>query len=158
MSKRVDERGETLANLKVYQKAKDLSTITLRVCKLKADDEKENQTHLPKRFSGIARILQEDAIRIGSNILIANEIYIGPNTETDARLRGLAERFRLIEEARRLTFDIEHAIRTVNESYHLKDSTFYSYIDAILQTRKLLIAWRQSDQLALRLLTQEPRR
>lgn len=143
MAQRVDERTPTRTELEAYNKALKLNDHVLSVCKPK--EKNVNNHHIPKRNLGIARQLMESCVELGADILEANEIYVGPNLNTEQRLENYAERIRTQDHARRLTYRMEHIFRVLYFDKPFAESTTKMMMDLLCETRALLIKWKESD-------------
>lgn len=151
MSQRVDERNPTAINLEVYTKALKLSEFTFSVCKPK--DKNVNNKHLPKRHMTIANTLKDLVIRIGADILEANEIYVGANVGSDDRANNYKRRIALEEDAKSCTYRMEHIIRILHNEHPFANNTLTYWASLLCETRALLIKWKDSESAMLRSLS-----
>lgn len=115
----------------------------MSVCKPK--DKNVNNHHIPKRNVGIGKMLMEAAIELGADILDADTIPVGANMPDESKIKNYKERIKLQGHARRLTFRIEHIFRILYEDKPFAESTTKYMMDLICETRKLIVAWRNSD-------------
>ncbi len=143
MSLRVDERKPTLTELDVYAKCLKLTDHTLSVCKVK--EKKTNTHHIVKRQLKLGYKLIDLCIDIGANIIEANNIYIGENINVESRIDNLNARIKLQDEAKRLTYRMEHIIRVMHFNRPFADSTLTYWVSLLLETRNLLIKWKEKD-------------
>ena len=143
MAQRVDERTPTRTELEAYNTCLKLNDHVLSVCKPK--DKNVNNHHIPKRNLGLARQLMDNCVELGADILEANEIYVGANMHTEQRLANYAERIRIQDHARRLTYRMEHIFRVLHFDKPFAESTTKYMMDLLCETRALIIAWKDSD-------------
>lgn len=153
MSLRVDERQETLAELDVYNKCLKLTDHTLSVCKVK--ENKTNNKHIVKRQLKLGYKLIDMAVEIGANILEANNIYVGKNTSKENRIKNYYARIELQDGAKRLTYRMEHTIRVLHFNRPFAESTINYWVDLLMETRNLLIKWKEKDVYTLNKIIQE---
>lgn len=150
MSLRVDERKPKQIYLEAYDKALKLTDHVMSVCKPK--DKNINTKHIPKRNAGLGRQLMEAAIELGADILEANNIYVGSNQDTEVRIRNYEDRIRLEENAKRLTYRMEHIFRVLHFDRPFAESTSHYMMDLLCETRDLLIGWKESEIRAVKAL------
>ena len=143
MAQRLDEREPTLTDLDVYNKLLKLSDHTISVCKPK--DKNVNNKHIPKRFTNIGNMLIEYVVTIGADIIEANELFVGENLNREARIANYRRRVWLQEDAKSLTFRMEHLIRTLHTHSPFADSTITYWMALLTETRSLLTKWRDRD-------------
>ena len=149
MSQRVDERFPTLSKLKVYDKCLKLTDHTLNVCKIK-DNGNNTKKHLVKRQSKIGQYLIEIVIQVGADILEANNKYVEKNLNKDDQIRNYKKRLELEEHAKSLTYRMEHIIRVLHFNRPFDESTIGYWIELLMETRELLIKWKESDYSSLK--------
>lgn len=94
----------------------------------------------------------EDAVELGADILEANEIYVGTNLDPEQRLQNYKDRIELQDHAKRLTYRIEHIFRILHFDRPFAESTSSYMMDLLCESRKLIIAWRESDMRAAKQL------
>lgn len=143
MAQRTDERAKTPDELEVYTKALKLSDHILSVCKPR--DNKPNNHHIPKRNAGIGRMMMDDVVAIGADILEANNIYVGTNIDDAVKLEHYENRIALQEHAKKLTFRIEHIFKVLHFDQPFAESTCKYMMDLLTETRELLTNWRESE-------------
>lgn len=154
MSQRVDQRDPTKVELLAYDKALKLTDHILSVCKPK--EQNVNTKHIPKRNVGLGRQLMDAAVEMGADILEANSIYVGANLPYNDRLANYKRRIALQENAKRLTFRIEHIFRVLHFDRPFADSTTTYMMALVTETRDVIAAWRDSEvQTAKRLKEQK---
>lgn len=151
MAIRVDERSQTRTELLVYDKALKLSDHVLSICKPK--DKNVNNHHIPKRNMNIGRIMTEEVIEIGANILEANRCYVGQNLNIEDRKLNYRRRIMLQERSIRLTYRMEHVFRILHFDKEFAESTSKYFMDLLCETRELLIKWKESDSATLKSLS-----
>ena len=150
MSQRTDQRNPTRVELEAYNKCLKLSEHVMSVCKPK--DKNVNTHHIPKRNTGLGRMLMESCVEMGADILEANMIYVGNNLDAETRLRNYSERIALQDHAKRLSFRMEHIFRILHFDRPFAESTSSYMMDLLVETRDLITAWRESDlKMALQL-------
>lgn len=142
LSLRVDQRDPTLIELDAYNKLLKLSDHILSVCKPK--DKNANAHHIPKRHAGIGRMMVEEVVAIGADILEANEIYVGNNLDADSHISHLRKRIELQDDAIWRTYRIEHIFRVLHFDYGFAESTAKYMMDMLCETRGLLVKWKDS--------------
>lgn len=147
---RTDQRSPTRVELDCYNKVLKLSDHIMSVSKPK--DKNVNTKHIPKRNLGLGRQLMEDAVELGADILEANEIYVGTNLDPEQRLQNYKDRIELQDHAKRLTYRIEHIFRILHFDRPFAESTSSYMMDLLCESRKLIIAWRESDMRAAKQL------
>lgn len=143
MSMRVDQRSPTLVELEVYNKCLKLTDHTLSVCKVK--ENKTNNKHIVKRQLRMGQMLVELVVQIGADIIEANNKYVGGNLNNEDRQRHYKERLLLQEHAKSLTYRMEHIIRVLHFNRPFADSTITYWITLLVDTRNLLIKWKEKD-------------
>lgn len=143
MSLRVDQRKPTLVELDVYQKCLKLTDHTLSVCKVK--ESKTNNHHILKRQLKLGYKLVDLVIEIGANILEANNIYVGNNLNINDRIANYQKRIELQNNSKLLTYRMEHIIRVMHFNRPFADSTLTYWISLLIETRNLLIKWKEKD-------------
>lgn len=150
MSRRVDERQATLPELEVYNKILKLTNHTLNVCKVK--ENKTNNKHLVKRQLKIGQQLIDIVIDMGADVLEANNIYVGVNLNVKDRVKNYYKRIDLQAQAKSLTYRMEHIIRVLQFDRPFADSTITYWISLLVETRQLLIKWKDSNIEDLKML------
>lgn len=150
MSKRVDEREQTLVCFDVYQKLLNLSDFTFSVCKPK--EKNVNNKHIPKRLISVGNMAIETVTEIGALILEANDKYVGKNIDIETRIVRYQRRIETEELTKSLTYRLEHIIRTLHKQCEFADSTITYWIGLLVDTRRLIVAWRDSDMAELNAL------
>ena len=143
MSQRVDERDPTLTELDCYNKILKLTDHVMHVCKPK--DKNVNDKHIPKKNVGLGRILMDETITIGADIIEANMINVRRNLQWEVLIQNYAERRKLQEHAIRLTYRVEHIFRVLHFDKPFAESTNRYMMELLTETRNLLMAWRESD-------------
>ena len=143
MSQRTDEREPTRVELDCYNKLLKLSDHTLSVCKPK--DRNVNNKHIAKRHANLGHKLEDLVIEIGADILEANEIYVNSNLNVETRKKNFRDRIKLQNHALRQTYRMEHIIRTLHYNRPFADSTITYWMDLLVETRRMIKAWRDSD-------------
>ncbi len=151
MSRRIDERTQTLSNFDVYQKLLDLSDFTFSVCKPK--EKNVNKKHIPKRLICIGNMAIEAVTEMGALIMEANDIYVGKNIEPELRAHRYAERIDIENSVKMLTYRLEHIARILHKQVEFADSTITHWVGLLVETRKLIEKWRESDVEELHKLT-----
>ena len=144
MSLRVDQRADTLPELEVYSKCIKLTSHTMSVCKIKENGSTNNK-HLVKRQIKVGEMLVNIVIQIGTNILEANNKYVKENLNLKDRLQNYEKRLELQEEAKSLTYKVEHIIRVLHFDRPFADSTLTYWMELLTETRNLLVKWKQND-------------
>lgn len=143
LSQRVDQRQETLVSLATYQKLLKLSQHTYNVCKVK--ENKSNRKHIIKRQLKTGQQLIDIVNEIGAYILEANNIYVGSNLDKEYLAYNYKRRIKLEDNAKSLTFRMEHLIRVLNFNRPFADSTITYWVKLLVETRQLLSKWRDSE-------------
>lgn len=143
MSQRVDERDPTRIDLDCYNKVLELTDHVISVCKQK--DKNVNNKHIPKKNASIGKILMDAAVEIGADILEANEIYVGSNLHPELLKKHYTQRRDLQEHAIRMSYRVEHVFRVLHFDTPFAPSTNRYMMKLLTETRKVLIAWRDSD-------------
>lgn len=143
MAQRKDQRNPTAANLECYDRALELSAFTMRMCKPK--EKNQNGRHVIKRQLPVANKLMETILEIGSDILEANQYYVGANSSAETLAKHYRERIRLQETALSMTFRAEHIFATLDEDRPFEDSTLSCFMGLLTETRRLIVAWHSSD-------------
>lgn len=151
MSRRIDERTQTLVNFDVYQKLLDLSDFTFSVCKPK--EKNINNKHIPKRLISVGNMAIEAVTEIGALIMEANDIYVGKNIEPPERLQRYVERVELESNAKMITYRLEHIMRVLHKQCEFADSTITHWVGLLVETRTLIEKWRDSDKTEINKLT-----
>lgn len=144
MSQRVDERKPTLVKLEVYNKCLKLTNHTLCVCKVK-DNGNNTKKHIVKRQLRIGHDITDIVIQIGADILEANNIYIEENLNLEERVANYRLRLELQKHAKNLTYRMEHIIRVLHFNRPFDENTLSYWIDLLIETRTLLMKWRDND-------------
>lgn len=143
LSQRVDQRQETLVSLATYQKLLKLSQHTYNVCKVK--ENKSNRKHIIKRQLKTGQQLIDIVNEIGAYILEANNIYVGSNLDKEYLAYNYKRRIKLEDNAKSLTFRMEHLIRVLHFNRPFADSTITYWVKLLVETRQLLTKWRDSE-------------
>ena len=143
MSQRTDERESTRVELDAYNKALKLSDHTLSVCKPK--ETNVNNKHIAKRHISLGHKLEDLVVEIGADVLEANEIYVNSNLNVETRKKNLRDRIKLQNHALKQTYRMEHIIRTLHYNRPFADSTITYWMNLLVETRKLIKAWRDGD-------------
>ena len=143
MSQRVDERDPTRIDLDCYNKILELTDHVMSVCKPK--EKNVNNKHIPKKNASIGKILMDAAVEIGADILEANEIYVGSNLHQELLKKHYEQRRDLQEHAIRMSYRVEHVFRVLHFDTPFAPSTNRYMMNLLTETRKVLIAWRDSD-------------
>ena len=143
MAKRVDEREPTQTSLEVYDNCLKLSDHILSVCKPK--EKNINNKHIPKRNLGLGRMLTELVVDLGADIIEANTTYVGVNLNVEDRKKNYRKRIGLQEHAKSTTYRMEHIIRVLHFNAPFADSTITYMMQLLVETRQLLIGWKEKD-------------
>ena len=150
MSQRTDERVQTKEELDVYTKCLKLTSYTMERCKPQNKKDKngnivENRHNIPARYSKVGERMQDIVFEMGADILEANEIYVNANLNREDRLENYKSRIKLQNHAIRLTFRLEHMIRTLNDHRPFAGNTLDYWTGLLVGVRTLLIAWKDKD-------------
>lgn len=150
MSQLEINRTPTEIDLDAYNKILELSTYSMEVCKPKTKKNKDGTTrssnhHIQARFRKVGEDIEQNIFSIGAMTLEANELYIGKNLNKADRLENYNERIRLQTKAIAKTYYIEHCIRVLHKHRPFADSTLNWWTHLLVETRRSLIAWKNSD-------------
>lgn len=155
MSQRVDERVKTKENLDAYTKVLELTKYSMEVCKPKTKKNSDGTTresnhHIPARYSALGTRVIDTLLDMGGKILEANELYINKSLDIAERKKNLVKRLEYEKDVISKTYYIEHIVRVLNDHRKFADSTFTYWVKLIVESRRVLIAWRDSDKKALK--------
>lgn len=144
MAQRTDQRKPTRIDLECYQKCIKLTNHTLSVCKVK--EKQTNNKHIVKRQLKLGQMLIDSVVEMGANIIQANEMFVGANLNINERIVNFQTRLRLQHEAISLSYRMEHIIRVLNDDRPFADSTLTYWVMLLVETRNLLVEWKDSDK------------
>lgn len=144
MAQRTDQRKSTRIDLECYQKCIKLTNHTLSVCKVK--EKQTNSKHIVKRQLKLGQMLIDSVVEMGANIIQANEMFVGANLNINERIVNFQTRLRLQHEAISLSYRMEHIIRVLNDDRPFADSTLTYWVMLLVETRNLLVKWKDSDK------------
>ena len=150
MSQLEDKRTPTKVDLDAYNKILILSTYSMGVCKPKQRKDKkgnfhDSNKHIPMRYSKIGEYIIKTIIEFGAIILDANSYYVGGNLNKNDRLNNYNNRIELQTKAIARTYEVEHCIRMLHEHRPFAESTINWWIYLLVDARKSMIAWKESD-------------
>ena len=86
------------------------------------------------------------ALKLYENIIQANEMFVGANLNINERIVNFQTRLRLQHEAISLSYRMEHIIRVLNDDRPFADSTLTYWVMLLVETRNLLVKWKDSDK------------